>query len=203
MTQLTPGTVASESQGLPSALRRPRPATSAIVVVDVQEKLSAAMPPERLADLRRSARILLGAAKELRIPVLFTEQYPKGLGPTDAELAAGLAEIGARRFEKLAFSACGADGFVDALPAGVETVVVIGMETHVCVFQTVRDLVSRGLVVAVPLDGVCSRRDDHRQAGLDLCARAGAVVTTTEGLVFDWLERAGSDSFKVVSKLVR
>jgi nicotinamidase-related amidase len=82
-------------------------------------------------------------------------------------------------------------------------VVVVGMETHVCVFQTVRDLQSAGYVVHVPLDGVCSRREDHHQAGLELCRRAGAVVTTAETIVFDWLERAGTDDFRELSKLIR
>jgi nicotinamidase-related amidase len=77
------------------------------------------------------------------------------------------------------------------------------METHVCVFQTVRDLLSAGFVVHVPIDGVCSRREDHKQAGLELCRSAGAVVTTAETVVFDWLERAGSDDFRELSKLMR
>ena len=77
------------------------------------------------------------------------------------------------------------------------------MEAHVCVFQTARDLARRGLTVHVAADGVASRRDDHRDAGLSLCERAGAVVTTTETVVFDWLERAGSEQFKLLSKVIR
>ena len=81
--------------------------------------------------------------------------------------------------------------------------IVIGVEAHVCVLQTVRDLCARGVQVLVPLDGVASRRDDHRAAGLDLCRAAGATVTTAESVVFDWLRRAGTDEFKKLSKLIR
>ena len=77
------------------------------------------------------------------------------------------------------------------------------MEAHVCVFQTVRELTARGVTVHVPLDGVASRRDDHRAAGLSLCSAAGATVTTMETIVFDWLRRAGTDEFKRLSKLIR
>jgi nicotinamidase-related amidase len=81
--------------------------------------------------------------------------------------------------------------------------VLIGMEAHVCVYQTARDLVERGYAVHVPIDGVVSRRDDHRETGIALCERAGAVRTTTETVVFDWLGRAGTDVFRQISKLIR
>jgi nicotinamidase-related amidase len=77
------------------------------------------------------------------------------------------------------------------------------MEAHVCVFQTVRELAARGIDVYVPLDGVASRRDDHRAAGIELCRSAGAIITTMESVVFDWLQRAGSEEFKRLSKLIR
>jgi nicotinamidase-related amidase len=77
------------------------------------------------------------------------------------------------------------------------------MEAHVCVFQTVRELAARGINVLVPIDGVASRRDDHRAAGLELCRAAGATLTTMETVVFDWLQRAGTAEFKKISKLVR
>ena len=113
-----------------------------------------------------------------------------------------LGAAGAARVEKLEFSACDAPSFAEKL-SGAKSAVVVGMESHVCVFQTVRDLVARGLSVYVPIDGVSSRRDDHREAGIQLCERAGATRTTTESIVFDWLRRAGSDEFKQLSKLIR
>lgn len=188
---------------IPPELERPTPKTTAFIVVDVQQKLSAAMPPSRLRDLHRSLGILLGTARELRIPTIFTEQYPKGLGPTEDELLRELEAASAVRLEKTTFSASGAEDFGRALPPDLRTAVVVGMEAHVCVFQTVRDLVDRGLSVQVPIDGVVSRRDDHRETGLQLCARAGAVLTTTETLVFDLLERAGTPEFKALAPLVR
>jgi nicotinamidase-related amidase len=180
------------------------PKTSALVVIDVQEKLARTMPPERLIALERSCRILIGAARELGAKVIYTEQYPKGLGSTLPELAAELEASSARRFEKLAFSACGDEGFEASLAElGARSVVLVGMEAHVCVWLTARDLLECGYSVHVPLDGVVSRRDDHRDVGVELCRAAGATVTTSETVAFDWLKRAGGDSFKKVSQLIR
>jgi nicotinamidase-related amidase len=185
-------------------MERLDPKTSLVLVVDVQERLAQAMPRARLADLERSAKILVEGARELSIPVLATEQYPRGLGPTLPSIAIPLDQVKARRFEKVAFSACEADGVRGALEAsGARSVIVIGMETHVCVFQTARDLVAAGYGVQVPVDGVCSRRDDHREIGLELCQRAGAVLTTSETVLFDWLGVAGTEIFKRLSALVR
>jgi nicotinamidase-related amidase len=185
-------------------MQRLVPRETAVVVVDIQERLAAAMPEAQLREVMRATRILLEGARMLGAPVFLTEQYPKGLGPTLAELEPLLAAAAARRFEKEAFSAADAPGFADALAAsGVKAAVVVGMESHVCVYQTVRDLVARGLEVHVPIDGVSSRRDDHREAGIRLAERAGAVRSTTESVVFDWLVRAGTDEFKQLSKLIR
>lgn len=180
------------------------PGSTALLVVDVQERLAAAMPSEAMAELKRAAHVLIESAARLGAPVFATEQYPKGLGPTLPEVHQLLERVNARRFEKLCFSAGGVAEFVSELErAAARAVVVIGMEAHVCVFQTVRDLVSRGLEVHVPLDGVVSRREDHRAAGLQLCERAGAFRTTSETVAFDWLERAGTEDFKAISRLVR
>lgn len=180
------------------------PGSTLVAVVDVQERLAAAMPRERMADLERGAGILLEAARLLGAPVLATEQYPKGLGATLPSIAEKLAALGAPRIEKTAFSACDATEFAERLAAlRPKAVVVLGMETHVCVFQTVRALAARSIEVHVAVDGVASRRDDHREAGLSLCERAGAYRTTVETVVFDWLARAGSDEFRALSKLIR
>lgn len=185
-------------------MERLEPKTSLVLVVDVQERLAGAMPERRLRDLERSARILIGGAVGLSGRVFATEQYPRGLGPTVASVSELLDSAKARRFEKVAFSACGADGFRSALEEiGAKTVVLIGMETHVCVFQTARDLIAAGVSVHVPVDGVASRRDDHREVGLGLCEKAGAVLTTSETVLFDWLGAAGSDVFKKLSALVK
>ena len=180
------------------------PKHTAVIVVDIQDRLAAVMPQEQRAEVVRAARILIESARLLGAPVLATEQYPKGLGSTVPEVSELLSAAEAPRFEKTDFSACDAAGFSDALSAtGAKAVVLLGMESHVCVFQTARDLVARGYDVYVPIDGVASRRDDHRATGIGLCEKAGAVRTTSESVAFDWLARAGSDAFKQISKLIR
>lgn len=186
------------------AVERTKPSTTLLLVIDVQEKLAAAMPEAAMADVTRAARILTGAAAELGAPVLVTEQYPQGLGGTIAPVRELVEAANGDVIEKVTFSACNEPQFVQALKdSGADAAIVIGMESHVCVFQTVRDLVSRGMRVDVPADGVASRRDDHRRVGLDLCARAGATITTAETVLFDWLVQAGTDTFRKLSKLAR
>lgn len=185
-------------------MQRLVPATTALIVVDMQEKLAPAMDQAAFARAVRGTDILLSAAHLLSVPTLATEQYSKGLGPTIEPLRAPLEAARAERVEKMCFS-CG-----DAPEVGrwlsrlsPRAVVVVGVEAHVCVFQTVRDLAARGFEVHVPHDGVASRREDDRQAALDLMRRCGAVVTTAETVVFDWLRRAEGDTFKALSKKIR
>jgi nicotinamidase-related amidase len=185
-------------------MNRLTPATIAFLVVDVQDRLAAAMPAARMEGLTRNAGILLDAAAVLKVPVFASEQYPKGLGHTIAPLAEKLQAIGVTPVAKATFDACGEVGIARPLSSlAPRAVVVIGMETHVCVFQTVRELVRRGYEVHVPIDGVASRTEENRLAGISLCERAGAIATTTETVVFDLLERAGTEAFKAVSKLVK
>lgn len=178
------------------------PARTTVAVIDVQEKLAKAMDERAVADLVRATSVLLEGARLLGARVVATEQYPEGLGPTVASVRDKLVELNAPILPKLAFAATDADGFQSAIGPG-HSVVVVGMETHVCVYQTVRELTLRGVDVHVPLDGVASRRADHKDAGLDLMRRAGATITTMETVVFDWLRRAGSPEFKALSKLIR
>ena len=175
-----------------------------LLVVDVQERLASAMPPARLDAVLRNAGILLDAAERLGVPVLASEQYPKGLGPTCEPLASRLRARGAPPHAKTTFDACGDPAIARAVSAlSPRAVVLVGMETHVCVFQTARELARRGVTVHVVADAVSSRTDENREIGLRLCERAGAIITATETVVFDWLERAGTDDFKAVSKLVK
>jgi nicotinamidase-related amidase len=186
------------------SMRRLAPEECVVLVIDVQERLAAAMPPAQMAELTRATTVLVDAATRLGARVLATEQYPTGLGPTIAPVAEELAKAGVVPFAKIDFSACDDAAFERAFSrTGARAAIVVGMETHVCVFQTVRELAARGVDVFVPMDGVASRRDDHRAAGLDLCRGAGATITTMESVVFDWLRRAGSDAFKHLSKRIR
>ena len=174
---------------------------AAVLVVDIQSRLTPAMPPEALASVVKYTRALVGAAKELGLPVLATEQYPKGLGNLIPEVRDVLPSP---PMEKVHFS-CGADpAFSAALEKnGRRQVVVCGMETHVCVFQTVRDLVAAGYEVHVCADAVSSRTDEHRRVGIDLCRQAGGIVTTAETAIFDLLHQAGTPEFKKVAPLVK
>ncbi len=176
-------------------------ARSVVLVIDIQSRLAPAMPQDALARVVKYTRALCGAAKELGLPVLATEQYPKGLGPVVPEVREVLPSP---PLEKVHFS-CGADpAFAAALEkTGRRQVIVCGMETHVCVFQTVRDLVAHGYEVHVCADAVSSRMEEHRRVGLELCREAGAVVTTAETAIFDLLHRAATEEFKKVSPLVR
>jgi nicotinamidase-related amidase len=180
------------------------PESSVLIVVDVQDRLAAAMPKEQMARLVQNVCVLLEAAKLLQVPVLASEQYPRGLGSTVAALSTKLGDVGAAPIAKIEFSACDNAAFVRALDAhSPRAAIVVGMETHVCVFQTARDLVRRGYVTHVVADAVASRRDDAREIGLSLCQRAGAVVTSTEAVAFDWLRVAGTDAFRAISALIR
>jgi nicotinamidase-related amidase len=185
-------------------MERLLPSSTVVLVVDVQEKLAAAMPEEALATLVKNAEILLQTAETLGVRVLASEQYPKGLGPTVAPLAAKLTALGVKAMPKLTFDAGSDLAIARALAdSGAKSVVVLGMETHVCVFQTARELVKRGYATYVVADAVTSRTDENRRIGLSLCEKAGAVVTATETVAFDLLQQAGTDEFKAISKLLR
>lgn len=171
---------------------------TALVVVDVQEKLMRLIPDEQriVWNIRR----LIDAAKILRVPVLATEQYPQGLGPTVPELAQRLPQIPG----KLSFSCAGCDEFSAELERlDVLKVLVAGIEAHVCVQQTVLDLVSRGLRVYVASDAVGSRSDHDCKTALRRMETSGATITTTEAAMFEWCQVAGSPQFKQISALVR
>jgi nicotinamidase-related amidase len=165
---------------------------TALVVVDVQEGFRSYASFAGVVD---SSRKLVQAARILDVPRVVSEQYPKGLGHTAPEV--GLE--GERPIEKTMFSAARADGF-DL--GGRTQAIVCGIETHVCVSQTVHDLLERGVEVHVPADAVGSRHTIDYERGLERMERAGAVVTTVEAALFELLGRAGTPEFKAVQKLI-
>jgi nicotinamidase-related amidase len=174
----------------------------ALVVVDVQERLFNAMDAERRDDMVANVKILVSAARRLDVPVLVTEQYPRGLGRTLPELKALLDET--PPLEKTAFSCARADGFADRLRAtGADHVILTGIEAHVCVLLTALDLLAQGLRVSIVADAVCSRRPANLEIGLGQARQAGAVVTATETVVFQLLGGADADAFRELSKLLR
>lgn len=170
-----------------------------IMIIDIQERLVPAM--NRKDEVVSNAKIIIQCAKEMDIPVVYTEQYPRGLGHTIEELSQLIEE--GQRFEKVSFSAF-TDEVQEALKkANRKKIIIIGMETHVCVYQTVRDLLLNGYEVFVVNDGVASRTEENYLNGLDIMQKMGAVITNTEMLVFDLLKRAGTDEFKTMSKLIK
>ncbi len=172
-----------------SLLERDR---TALVVVDVQEGFR---PYSSFAGVADACNKLVQATRILAVPRIVSEQYPKGLGHTAPEV--GLAQE--RPLEKTVFSAARADGFT---LAGRSQAIVCGIETHVCVSQTVHDLLDRGVEVHVPADAVGSRHEIDYERGLERLERAGAVVTTVEAALFELLRRAGTPDFKAVQKLI-
>jgi nicotinamidase-related amidase len=177
---------------------RPTAAASVLVVVDVQDKLLAKIPTAE--PLVRSIGFLLDAANLFGVPTRATEQYPKGLGPTTAELAKRLpTDLPA----KTAFSCGGAPGFLaDLRTLTRPTVVLTGMETHVCVSQTALDLLDAGFAVFLPVDAIASRFAVDHETGLRRLERAGAIPTTAEAVAFEWAGDAAHPRFKELSKLV-
>lgn len=183
-------------------LTLPREQT-ALVLVDYQERLLPAMDPERRPDCLKNTVLLLSLARVLRLPVLYTEQYPAGLGRTVPEIAEHLPE-GAEPFEKVMFSGWRAEGFAEQFRyLGMRAAILVGMESHVCVLGTALDMLRDGIRVHVPRDAVVSRNEENRQTGLELMERAGAVITSTETVIFQLLERAGTPEFKALSKLLK
>ena len=176
------------------------PGRSLLLLIDVQESYRGKLHEE--ARLVQAAQRLLGAAGELGLPVIVTEQYPSGLGGTREEVAAHVP-ADAARFEKTRFSALGAPGLLEHLRGlGRDQVVVTGIETQVCVSQTVHDLLAEGLRPHVVRDGVTSRFPLEDAVGYAKMLGSGAVPACVEGALFEWLGDARAPGFKAVHRLV-
>ena len=176
---------------------------SQLVVVDLQIRLLAAMSEIDRATLVKNAEIILQAASALEIPVSYTEQYPKGLGPTVPAIMENMPE-GAEAIEKTCFSCCDVDAFRQSLEkTGRRQVVLIGQEAHICILQTSLELAAMGFRVFVVEDAVCSRFEVHKRNALMRMRHAGVVVTNLESVLFEWVRDATHPQFKLVSTLVR
>jgi nicotinamidase-related amidase len=170
---------------------------AALVVVDVQEAFRKAVP--NFDEVAENASILIRAAREVGLPIMITEQYPRGLGGTVATVADRLPE-GVSPISKLTFSAAAAEGFdLD----GREQAIVCGLETHVCVSHTVLDLLEGGKEVHVVADAVGSRAESNRELALRKAERAGAILTSVETVLFELVREAGTPEFKVLQGLVK
>jgi nicotinamidase-related amidase len=180
-----------------------RASASQVLFVDLQTRLFAAMPQDERAAVIRAAGVLAQAAAAFDLPLLYTEQYPKGLGPTEPDIA-GHLPWHARRFEKTGFSCNAAPGFAKTLKISERRqIVMAGQETHICVLQTAFDLLEEGYTVFVVEEGVCSRNPAHKRNALERMARAGVAVTNLESVLFEWLADAAHPKFKSLSALIR
>ncbi len=185
--------------GAPARLTREN---SLLLVVDVQERLFAAMDSEHREEMAKNLKVLATTARRLGIPILLSEQYPKGLGHTLPELRESLGEI--EPVTKMAFSCWKAEGFAERFAATrARQVILTGLEAHVCVLLTALDLLAEGYTVYAVADATCSRRRENRQLALDQLRQVGAVVTSTESVLFQLLRTADTDDFRALSRLIK
>lgn len=183
------------------------PATTGLLIIDIQEKLLPAM--HDAAAVQANAARLIEGARLLGLRTLVTEQYPKGIGPTVAELSAGLDAFAVRPpvIEKLEFGATSnvvvAQHLDQWQAQGITQVLVCGIEAHICVYQTVRGLRERGLQTHVVRDACSSRVATNVDVAIGLWRRCGALVTSTEAVLFDLIGGAAHPHFRAISKLIR
>ena len=171
--------------------------TSQVLLIDIQSKLAPAIADN--AAVSQAAAWVLQVARLCEVPVLATEQYPKGLG----HILPALQELipAAAIFEKIHFSALREAVIADAIAANTRPqVIVLGTETHVCVLQSVLDLIKAGYQVFVVSEAVGSRTAENKQLALNRMQQAGAVIISQEMLAFEWLEKAGTELFRQISK---
>ncbi len=176
---------------------------SSLLVIDIQERLLSSMPDEQMERCLHATKTLVELAGDVGARIVYTEQYPKGLGPTESSLLDVLDKHGGERVEKVSFDACSAPGFRQYLIDLPKRTVVCGMETHICVHSTVRELIERRHDVIVPRDATISRRGEHHENGLRMMERLGATIANYETLVFDALRSSKHPEFKKFSKMVR
>ena len=172
---------------------------TALLIIDIQERILKVMQKQE-AVIENTLKLIRGS-KILDIPIYYTEQYPKGLGETATELK---KELGGKAIQKMSFSCGGAeDLFEEFKEKGFQQIVVCGIESHVCVQQTVLDLLANDFQVNVAADAVSSRKDLDYNIALDRMRTNEAEITTTESILFELLNVCGTEEFKAVSKLVK
>ncbi len=171
-----------------------------LLVIDIQERLAVVM--KERDKVVRNCLHLIALAKMINLPVVVTEQYPKGLGRTVPEIRSAVPEY--QPVEKVAFNCCGEPAFMAEIrKIGRGTVIVTGMETHICVLQTTIGLLQDGFRPHVVSDAVCSRTEENRTTGLEYMRDAGAAVTCTETVLFQILKVAGTEEFKKISQRIK
>ena len=175
---------------------------SVLVIVDVQERLAAAMPKGVCERVVEQITTLLIAASTLDVPVVVTEQYPKGLGNTVIELKSKLPSE-TKTIEKTSFSSNRTADFTLAVEnSGKQQVILVGMETHICVLQTALDLQEQGYQVFVVEDAVSSRSKSNQYNALQRLRNAGVIITNLESMIFEWLGDSQHPEFKTLAQLI-
>ncbi len=177
------------------------PPSSALIVVDLQDRLLAAMA--NAESIVAAAERMIRAANVLQVPIIVTEQYPNGLGRTCNTIQSAIGGTGSTAVEKLRFTGCVEEvvGRLESLNR--RSVIVVGVEAHVCLQQTVLDLLRLGYQPYVCVDAVTSRRAFDREVAIERMRDAGAIMTTTESVIYEMLDRAGTDQFKQILKIVK
>lgn len=174
---------------------------SRLVLVDLQERLLAAMPDTERETVERHTARLIEAARKLDIPIEVSRQYPKGLGEVSANLQQALDGHGTLT-DKTAFSCCAEDDLHARLTGG-DQIILTGAEAHICVTQTALELLDAGVTVFVVEDAVCSRDSGRKRNGLERVRAAGAIITNHESVLFEWLRDAADPQFRELSQLIR
>ncbi len=171
-----------------------------LVVVDIQTKLMNVMGnKERVLD---NTLKLIHLSKLFNIPILMTEQYPKMIGPTLPEIKEALPHIAP--IKKMEFNCCDVDPFMEFLKSeGLINVILTGVESHICILQTCLGLLDKGYIVHIPGDAVDSRTEENRLTAINLMEKAGAVITSTETVIFQILKKAGTKEFKEMLRLIK
>ena len=181
-------------------MRLLKKANTGVLIVDVQEKLMQVIGREQ--SIIENIKKLLLLAKLFDLPVIITEQYPKWLGPTLPEIIESL--IVYEPVSKMHFNCCDEEDFNEQLNSkNLRNIVVTGVESHICIFQTCASLIEKGYNVHVPMDAVGSRTDDNWRVGLEMLNKAGALITSTESVIYQVLKKAGTKEFKQMLKVLK
>lgn len=176
---------------------------SCLLVIDIQTRLTAAMPGKVLERLKRNTVMITKSATLLSIPVIATQQYPQGLGPLVPEISEALTGA-CRKFDKTCFSCAAADGFMQALEqTGRKQIIITGLEAHVCVLQTAIELLAAGYHVFVVADAICSRQRENYENAIQRLQQSGAILCNTESVMFEWLKDARHEHFKAIAGMLR
>lgn len=176
---------------------------SLLLIIDIQERLASVMPEKVIAKVIKNNSILLDAAKELNIPVIHSEQYPKGLGRTMPSISVKITNPN-NLITKTSFACSNSDGFNELIAQqNRQQIIISGIESHICVLQSAIHLQRQGYAVYVVEDAVCSRKKLNHKNAIERLRSNGVIVSNVESVLFEWLEDASHPKFKTLSNLIK